>query len=219
MIQLVDAQVYPFIDRDLPLEYETALTDMFVSKFKAAPGDVFLDVGAHVGTWTLRLAPYFKHVIAFEPHPQAFSALVEHLKMNGVRNVTALQKAVSNASGTALLVLYDCPGHSALEGAPIERTEATGAVTVETVALDALDLPGRVDLVKIDTEAHEVEVLQGAATLLRRDKPRYCIENHSPALREQCIEMLRGFDVLDKFAVWPAQHRHHPVYGGYSIRI
>jgi FkbM family methyltransferase len=219
MTQIVDVAAYPFDDRDLPLEYERELTDIFITRLRLRTlGDVFLDIGAHLGTWTMRLAPYFKRVIAFEPEPHAYRALMKHLEMNGISNVTAYQKAVSNRSGTAKLILYDNPGHSALEGAPIERTQPTGECIVETVALDTLELPGRVDMVKVDTEAHELEVLEGATNVLRRDKPRYCLENHSPALREACIAMLRTMDLADGLSVWPVQHRHHAVFGGYTIR-
>jgi FkbM family methyltransferase len=217
-MHLIDAKEYPFDDRDLPLEYERNLTDMFVRSFSGKKGDIFVDAGAHLGTWTLRLAPFFEAVIAFEPNPEAFAALQKHVKMNDAGNVILFQKALSLKEGRARLCLHDTPGHSTLEGNVIERSALTGTVEVETITLDSFDWRGRLDLLKIDTEAHELEVLQGGADVLKRDRPRLCIENHSPALRESCLRLLEGFGLGD-CTVYPPEHRHHEVYGGYTVRL
>jgi FkbM family methyltransferase len=212
-MHLVGRDRYPYSDRELPLGYESDITDQFVRAFlRDGGGDVFVDVGAHLGTWTLRLAPLFKHVIAFEPCPAAYDALVEHLLLNSVRNVTVIAKAVSRKAGTAKLILYDCPGHSALEGCPIERSEKTGEVLVETIALDSLSLPGRLDMLKVDTEAHEGEVLAGAAELLKTHAPRLCIENHNDELRASCKQFLEQLGLSEGL-------RFYPEYGGWTLRL
>src|SRR4249919_1281797 len=56
-----------------------------------SPGDVCIDVGAHVGYYTLlmsRLVEEHGHVFAFEPSPPRFLELTSNLVRNGSTNVT-----------------------------------------------------------------------------------------------------------------------------------
>ena len=69
-----------------------------------APGDVCIDVGAHVGYHTLlmsRLVEEHGHVFAFEPSPARFFELTSNLARNGSTNVTALNVAAGTDDGEA----------------------------------------------------------------------------------------------------------------------
>ena len=66
------------------------------------PGDVFLDIGAHVGFLSLiasRLVGSSGSVLAIEANPVSFEWLEHNLRLNGVRNVTALNLGVSDHEG------------------------------------------------------------------------------------------------------------------------
>ncbi len=202
-MKIVGPDEYPFSDRELPLDYEQNLTSYFASLFvpPRPRGDVFVDVGANVGTWTLRLAPFFRRVIAFEPDPRAFAALMKNAELNDLCNVELHRKAVGRTHKSGTLVFYDCPGHSAMEGNVLPRSEKTGETPVEIVALDHIELGGKLDLLKVDTEAYELEVLSGAARLLREERPRFCIENHSDDLRLRCRSLLESLGLPTAYAV------------------
>jgi FkbM family methyltransferase len=45
-------------------------------------GDTFVDVGAHIGYWTLLAAKYAAHVLAFEPSSATFAYLQRNLDLN-----------------------------------------------------------------------------------------------------------------------------------------
>jgi len=198
---------------ELPDDYEFALTDQFERVFTPDNlGDVFVDVGAHWGTWTVRLAPLFRHVVAFEPHPDSYAELARTVPSNA----TAKRAGLSRRSGESLLFLYDTPGHSAIDGSPVMvGVASSGQIKIETTTLDDQTLPGKLDLLKIDTEGHEIEVLAGAIKTLTRDRPCLCIENHSLELRRKTIEILadNGLHV----DVWPPDR--HWSTGGYCIRL
>jgi len=50
----------------------------------AKEGDIFLDVGAHVGIYAVKLARKVSKVIALEPEPQNYGFLYRNILVNGL---------------------------------------------------------------------------------------------------------------------------------------
>lgn len=137
-------------------------------------GDLVVDVGAHVGFFTLLAANLVGpsgHVRSFEPVPANFDALNANLALNGYSWVAALRAAVSDAPGTVSLGLAD----TRLVGASTADFTVGGELSsVEAPAVkldDVLGEAGRVRLLKIDAEGHEPQVLAGAAGVLESSPP------------------------------------------------
>jgi len=131
-------------------------------------GMTVLDVGAHVGQYTLLASGIVGpagRVIAFEPHPVLGRVLERNVTRAGCQNVTVLPVALSRASGAGTLVLHppDNFGGSSLrpDDASARHARATVEVTTLDKALDRLGGPP-VDLVKIDVEGAELDVIDGA---------------------------------------------------------
>jgi len=135
------------------------------------PGDVVIDLGAHVGVVSIFLAKQYPNlrILAFEPMPQVFALLKANLRRNRVRNVLAVNMAVSGhganldlvahlasntGGGTSCLSTLDLPDH--------ER------ITVPSITLDQIFVEydiGRCALLKIDIEGGEHEVLRSSKRL------------------------------------------------------
>jgi FkbM family methyltransferase len=126
---------------------------------------VVFDVGANVGEWALHALAINSAIDlhCFEPAPAAFATLQKAVPRARLQNVGLGSKA-----GTLSLNIYG--GDSTLNSfyerkdfdiAPVEK------VAVPVVTLDdyASDIP-MIDFLKIDTEGHERDVLQGARKLL-----------------------------------------------------
>ena len=154
--------------------WEPNLTAAFVRLL--SPGDVCVDIGAHIGYYTLlasRLVGRDGHVYAFEPSPVNYRSLSANLARNGVANVTALQVAVGATSKRA--DLYEGPGTNT-GGATLSpllggRRGNQPIVEVEVRAV-ADSIPEaewpRIRVVKIDVEGYEVEVLRGLDPVFAR---------------------------------------------------
>jgi FkbM family methyltransferase len=133
----------------------------------AEPGLSVVDVGAHVGVFTLFAARGVGpggHVWAVEPNPQSFRYLGRNVRKNGFGNVTTVQAAASDQPGTAVLRVLagDRTQSSVVDlGQPLDNR-----FEVVTARLDDLVGARVVDLMKIDTEGNELSVLQGAPRLL-----------------------------------------------------
>jgi FkbM family methyltransferase len=137
-------------------------------------GDVVVDVGAHVGFFTLLAAKLVGpegEVRAFEPVPANFDALELNLAMNGYTWVSPLRAAVSDAPGDLSLGL-DEPRLVGASTADFSVGGELSSVTAPAVTLDdVLGADRRVRLLKIDAEGHEPHVLAGAARILESSPP------------------------------------------------
>lgn len=90
-------------------------------------GSVVVDIGAHIGAFTIRAAVMGARVLAFEPWPEAYDHLVVNLDRNGVRDaVNPLRFAAGPGDGPAELTL----GRSGTSGMGIEDPAAGELVTV-----------------------------------------------------------------------------------------
>jgi FkbM family methyltransferase len=142
------------------------------------PGDVFVDVGAHIGLYTLLAAGLVGPtgaVHAFEPLPANFQRLQSAVRLNGMQHVRLNQTAVGRAEGTMRLHPYAGKGHASFAMASRygSRDEAPTVVPMTTLdAYAARHRLRRIDAVKVDVEGAEWDVFQGMRTVLRDVKPR-----------------------------------------------
>lgn len=139
-----------------------------------------LDIGGHVGLWSMHLSKYFKHVHAFEPTPilqHCFEKNVLTHPTEARDNVTLHKMALSDQEGVVTISFEaDNSGHTHV--APTDESKLIdGAfyVEAEMKRLDGLDLHD-VDAIKIDVEGFEFAVMRGGEQLIRKHKPTICIE-------------------------------------------
>ena len=156
--------------------YEVETVAWFRSVLR--PGMTFLDIGSHVGQYTLIAASQVGptgRVHAFEPNPVSFNRLQQNLTLNQFSRVTAHPVAVSNATGPTTLYVpqSDNLGEASLQAC----VDDTTARTIESVKLDTwvetadLGTPARVDFIKIDVQGFETRVVESAASMLRTFRP------------------------------------------------
>lgn len=171
-----DGRWYFFADRDVRWDRGRAggLRD------ELTPGDTVVDVGAHLGYFTLLARDTVGPggtVFAFEPHPDSYARLTENLALNGFEDVVAEQLAVGHASGR--LTLYE--GDKTIRATTVSALSNGEAVgNVEVVALDTYlqQADARPDLVTINAEGAEDGVLAGLTDTLRSAAPTVIAELH-----------------------------------------
>jgi len=141
---------------------------------------IVLDVGANEGLYSKDVwaANRDAHVVAFEPHPKTYTRLL--LNSSGQENITTINAACGSEAGQ--LVLYDYAGSEGTEHASLHPGVIDGIHgglsdqhVVEVIALDSFATNRGISLIhllKIDAEGHELEVLKGAARLLRENRIR-----------------------------------------------
>jgi FkbM family methyltransferase len=178
---------------------------------------VILDVGAHVGLFSL-LAAHANpgaEVHAFEPLPVVLERLRRNIELNDLRNVHVHEVAAGAEHGEASM--YYEPG--TIPSCQLDdTTSGERRLVVKVVPLDALRLPP-VDLVKIDTETTEPDVLRGMRGILERDRPTIVCEvltRGDPAGLEEVLSPLgyRYFELLptgpvERSRITPGDYRNY----------
>lgn len=131
------------------------------------PGQTLLDLGAHIGSFTLAAAKWGGRVIAVEADPRNVELLEASVRRNGFEsNVCIVPVAVHDQEGTLEFSFHGPFGHvrSAWTDLP--------AVAVPARTVDALlEDTGcdRIDLIKMDVEGSELRAVAGMQRLLERD--------------------------------------------------
>jgi FkbM family methyltransferase len=124
------------------------------------PGDLFVDVGANIGSYTILAAGVTRSTcVSIEPVPGTFASLLDNLRLNDLSSVVEPRNiALGRESGTLKFTSdLDTVNH-----AVGESEEARSAIVVQVMPLDAL-LGDRVPaVIKIDVEGFESSVVDGA---------------------------------------------------------
>lgn len=141
------------------------------------PGDLFVDVGANVGVYSLWAAETEAvSVLAFEPSSLAYRRALENVELNDLHDrVRLLNKAVG-AEPTFVHLTLGLDAVNQVVTADVEAV-GTGVEVVEQTTLDGEVASRSVPaIIKIDVEGLELDVLRGARGVLARHRPALIIE-------------------------------------------
>src|ERR671921_1750065 len=169
----------------------TIREDEIIEQFLPKQGDIVVDIGAHIGHYTLiaskRVGTNGK-VVAIEAHPGNFEMLNRNIKLNRLTNVIPLNYAVYSKETKIKLYLPDEESGNTIYNTLISdrATNEEKFVEVNANTLDyLLQSKGikeeEVNWIKIDVEGAEFEVLKGAANVLSKSKDIVLLmELHGP---------------------------------------
>lgn len=153
-------------------DYEPETTE-FLSEQQ---GNVFMDVGAHIGRYTVLLASNFRKVVSAEPFGETFRILSRNVKSNYLRNIVLVNEALAEKEGhRELHITQEDLGSCSMILSSNRRVQVP--VTTADCLLRRLAIsPEEVSLVKIDVERAEQCVLKGAQHLLKRGNAKLLVE-------------------------------------------
>jgi FkbM family methyltransferase len=167
-------------------------------------GGIYLDIGANIGFYALHMAKHLKgygKVYAVEADPSIFQSLAKNCAMNSFgKLVTPFNLAISNCN--ARLNFYTHDGENSGAGSLTSFDHIHGKkIEVDAVTLDQFlekEKISRVDFLKVDIEAHEFELLEGAKQALKTRQLRKIYVEFNGVLLAQKGKTFRDF--LDAFA-------------------
>jgi FkbM family methyltransferase len=127
------------------------------------PGDLFVDVGANIGSYTvLASAVCGAHTIALEPDPVTMAALRKNISVNGLdQKVDAIEAAAGSSQGEVSFTT----GRDTMN--QVAHAGDDSARKVRVLRLDDLLAGKSPAFIKLDVEGYEAEVLGGAIETLQ----------------------------------------------------
>lgn len=149
-----------------------------IRRLMVHPNDFVVDVGAHIGYFTLVSARLGARVVSVEPNRETYEVLTHNVRLNQMQpRVTTVNSALGSSTkemqvfsragytGTSSLTADWDTGNPRLKGVPYRRVNTVQVISLDQL-LDQFDSRS-VDWLLIDTEGYEAEVLTGATKTLR----------------------------------------------------
>ena len=172
--------------RYYPKDYETFKQD-FINKHASG---ICVDLGAHIGLYTVLMSRKADQVIAFEPTDYTRKILEQTLKLNDCSNVNVRADVVAESTGT--IKFHDTGSRisNANSLVPVGKS-----INLNSLALDDLQLS--IDFLKIDIEGAELMALKGAKKMLGSVK-FMTLEIHPSLLRKLGQNAEEIFQLLEE---------------------
>jgi FkbM family methyltransferase len=169
-------------------------TTLAVIRGIVRPGDTFIDIGANEGYFSVvasRLVGPSGRVLAVEPQLRLAPVLARNLALNLCNNVSVVQAAVSDHSGTATLHLTPDMNNAASGlASPTRYRIATQPTPLMTLADLMARAPGASPVLKMDIESFEHEAIHGGEAVFRAGAVRALIlELHYTMLGKRKLDV------------------------------
>jgi FkbM family methyltransferase len=179
---------------------------------------IAIDIGAFIGTHSLHMAQYFDHVISFEPNPVVYKLFEANRMDGGYKNIYSYNFGLS---GTEQYLPYYKYTEGNLGRNKFQYDDSTpednfakvgdllvkegNAAIAEIMKSKNLALP--VKLIKIDTEGHELSVLEGISEVIKSNKPVIIFESLGIKDTTRLLDYLK----LLGYTEFIELQEHHPI--------
>jgi FkbM family methyltransferase len=182
IISLISSLVFILPRNNLPYYvsngiFESQLIDWSVQLCNK--DKIFLDIGAHTGTYGINLASHSKKVYAFEPQRSSYYALCGSVALSGIDNIECINVGLGSIEqmGDAILNIRSLDGG----GSSVCNIEEGDIIRREGVVIRTLDSYNieNIGFIKIDVESNEINVLKGARRTIKRSHyPKILFESN-----------------------------------------
>src|SRR5215216_3171654 len=192
--------------------------DIIEHNFTPKNGDIVIDVGAHIGPYTLKaskLVGLNGKVVAIEAAPDNFDILNRNIQLNKLTNVIALNYAVYSKEDKIRLYLLkvDKSSYTKYNIVMIDRAQYNNEKNFVEVKANTLDYllqsngikHEQVNWIKIDVEGAEFDVLKGAKNILSKSGnislliEIHNLTTHNTTLYEPIKEFLNSYNFKIEF--------------------
>lgn len=151
---------------------------------------IFFDIGSHTGIYSIvgNLNNDKNKIISIEPFFLNYSRLITNLKINKITNNNCYLAAASNENGIAKFKVKSPQGYHSSGG----KISENGKYSVSKIKIDDFNLSSEVKGIKIDTEGHEFQAIEGSEKIINRDKPDIIFEINEQSF-DMCINLLKKY--------------------------
>mgnify|MGYP000847661295 CR=1 FL=1 len=145
-----------------------------------------IDVGANIGRYSFKLSELIGKnglVYAFEPMHKSYLTFLTLINFSKVKNIIPFNFALSNKSNFVMMrELESSNKKDYLFGTQTESkivNNKKDSVIKYSIKLDEIKINKKISFIKIDCEGFELEVLQGAKSIIKKNKPAILVEQNN----------------------------------------
>ena len=145
--------------------------------FEIQPHDIIIDVGAHIGLFTIYASQFCTKgkIYSFEPVLENYELLLENIKLNNLDHVTSFNQAISNSNEPIKLFLNnDESGHSIF-------SQSSKSITIDSISLQRFFDQNKIkhcNFLKLDCEGAEYEIIKNLPLEYFQKIDKLIIEYH-----------------------------------------
>ena len=199
--------------------WEEKIIKSVVPYFKKMNG-IFLDVGGHIGTWTIALSKYIKdfRTVVIEAQSDVYQILERNIQINHLSDrVQSFFNAVGHLDDFEVSM-----EDSARDGPNIGKTAEEAEINiggiqlgegkrkVKMMKIDTL-IKEKVGFIKIDIEGAEPLALWGAREIIRRDRPAILFERNHKIITDSMRKIMEISKEIAEFKIEDFVENYHPM--------
>lgn len=195
-----DSGLVEFILTNNDYETETRMAIEGILK----PGDVFVDLGANIGFFTLLAARLVGHegkVFAFEPTPRTKEFLVKNVKENDFSDRVVIENfAISDRRDK---VMFNITALSECNSISTGEVGQYDIIEVDTISIDEYFLEKnlkRINCIKMDIEGQELQAIRGMEKINSRYQGiKIIFEYHKENIKKHNLQSIEFFNLLQSY--------------------
>ena len=177
------------------------LIEEYKSKnFEINDTDVIIDVGGHIGLFSLYASQFCKNglIYSFEPVPENYDLLIDNVRSNDLNQIKPFNLAVSNSNSDIKLYLNDDEaGHSMF-------SKSSKSITVDSISLQQIFDNNNIEncnFLKLDCEGTEYEILENLPTSYFDKIKKIVIEYHMADTHPELLENLKKILIKKNYSL------------------
>ena len=158
--------------------------------FEINPNDIVIDVGAHIGLFTLYASQFCSKgtIYSFEPVKENYKLLLENVKLNNLEQVNIFNLAVSNSNETVKLYINDDEsGHSMF-------SQSSQSIMIDSISLQRIFDDNQIEhcnFLKLDCEGAEYEIIKNLPLTYLEKIDKMIIEYHMTDSHPELLSELK----------------------------
>lgn len=138
--------------------FENFYIKEYLNEKEIKPNDIIVDIGAHIGSFSVFSSQYAKNVISYEASPENYKLLIENIRLNSLKNIKAQNTAIYSKKCKMDFVLDK--GNTG--GNSFYLNSQKGKLQINAIPLSQIFTDhklNRIDFLKMDVEGAEYEIL------------------------------------------------------------
>ena len=181
--------------------YEKDLSDLLKKMLRS--NDVFIDIGANIGYFSLlsaKILPSIK-VFSFEPVKDLFQKMNENFSLNDSKNIVAISAAVGEMNEQRELYL-STPDNLGMSSFQQPENYSGRREKVKVISIDDwFKTSGltKINLIKLDIEGSELAALKGMRAVLEEQRPVLIVEINPETLLQFELKPVDIYNYLNQF--------------------